>query len=221
MCGGNGFGFAVDEIKNTSQTSNNGNTNNGGTNTENPNQGSDNVMNVKVKKVTITGVSKKLAFGVKTSLKAKVTPANATNKTLKWKSSNEKYASVNNKGVVTKKKAGIGKTVTITATAQDGSGAKAVFKFKIMKHKVKSVKLSASKKTVQAGKSIKVKATVKTTGKSVNKTLKWTTSNSKYATVSSKGVVKTKKAGKGKTVTITATSTDGTNKKSTVKIKIK
>ena len=86
---------------------------------------------------------------------------------------------------------------------------------------VKSIKLSAASKSVKAGKSITVKATVKTTGKSVNKTLKWMSSNTKYATVSKSGKVKTKKAGKGKTVTITATSTDGTNKKAKIKIKIK
>ena len=66
-----------------------------------------------------------------------------------------------------------------------------------------------------------LKATVKTNGKDANKTLKWSTSNKKYATVDKKGKVKAKKAGKGKTVTITAQSTDGTNKKAKVKIKIK
>lgn len=89
-----------------------------------------------------------------------------------------------------------------------------------MKESVKSIKLKA-KKTVKAGKSLKVKATVKTTGKKVNKKLKWTSSNVKYATVSSKGVVKAKKAGKGKIVKITASSTDGSNKKKVIKIKIK
>ena len=39
-------------------------------------------------------------------------------------------------------------------------------------------------------------------GKSVNKTLKWTSSNTKYATVSKSGKVKGKQAGKGKKVTI-------------------
>ena len=43
----------------------------------------------------------------------------------------------------------------------------------------------------------------------------------RYATVNSKGVVTTKKAGKGKTVKITATATDGSGKKATIKIKIK
>ncbi len=66
-----------------------------------------------------------------------------------------------------------------------------------------------------------VKASVKTTGKSANKTLTWKSSNTKYATVNKKGVITTKKAGKGKTVTITAASTDGANKKATIKIKIK
>lgn len=76
-------------------------------------------------------------------------------------------------------------------------------------------------KSVKAGKTLKVKATVKTTGKNANKTLKWTSSNTKYATVSAKGVVKAKKAGKDKTVKITAAATDGSNKKKTITIKIK
>ena len=83
-----------------------------------------------------------------------------------------------------------------------------------------TIKLKAAK-SVKAGKSIKVKATVKTTGKKANKALKWTSSNRQYAAVTSKGAVKTKKAGKGKKVKITAMATDGSNKKKTVTIKIK
>lgn len=181
----------------------------------------DKQVDIKVTKLSISGISKKIAAGKKIQLTVKVTPSNATNKAVTWKSNNTKYATVDSKGKVTLKKAGIGKTVTITATAKDGSNKKATYKIKIMKHAVKSVKVTASTKTVKAGKSLTLKATVKTTGKSVNKTLKWTSSNTKYATVTGKGVVKAKKAGKGKTVTITATSTDGTNKKAKIKIKIK
>lgn len=175
---------------------------------------------VKAQSVAVNAVSKQIAAGKKVQMSATVAPANTTNKAVTWSSSNKKYATVNAAGKVTFKKAGAGKYVTITATAADGSGKKGSVKVKIMKHAVKSVKLKAAK-TVKAGKKVKVKATVKTTGKKVNKKLKWTSSNTKYATVSSKGVVKTKKAGKGKTVKITATSTDGSNKKKTVKIKIK
>jgi uncharacterized protein YjdB len=90
-----------------------------------------------------------------------------------------------------------------------------------MKDAVKSVKISKAPKSVKAGKTVKLKSTVKTTGKKANKTLNWTSSDTKYATVSKKGVVKTKKAGKGKTVKITAAATDGSNKKAVVKIKLK
>ena len=74
------------------------------------------------------------------------------------------------------------------------------------------------------GKKITLKTVVKAegkNGKTVNKTLKWSSSNKKYATVTSKGKVTAKRAGKGKTVTIRVVSTDGTNKKASVKIKIR
>lgn len=176
---------------------------------------------VKVTALSITGISKKIAAGKKIQLKAVVAPSNATNPAVTWTSSNTKYATVTSKGKVTMKKAGIGKKVTITATAIDGSGKKAIYKIKIMKHAVKKVKITAGKRTVQAGKTLKLKATVTTTGKSANKTLKWTSSNTKYATVSKSGKVKAKRAGKGRKVTITAMATDGSGKKAKVKIKIK
>ncbi len=146
---------------------------------------------------------------------------NASNPSVKWESGNKKYATVSSSGTFSIKKAGVGKTVTITATAQDGSNVKAVYKITIMKDAVKSIKLKAPSKNVKAGKTLKLKTTIKTTGKKVNKALKWSSSNEKYATVTNKGVVKTKKAGKGKTITITAMSTDGTGKRAKVKIKIK
>ncbi|MBD5545506.1 MAG: hypothetical protein HDR01_15000 [Lachnospiraceae bacterium] len=175
---------------------------------------------VKVTKLTITAPSKKLAAGKKIKLTLKAIPSNATDKTVTWKSSNTKYATVDKNGKVTLKATGAGKTVTITAAANDGSGKKASVKLKIMKHAVKSIKLIVPAKTLKTGKSMSIKATVKTTGSSANKTLKWTSSNTKYATVKS-GKVTAKKAGKGKTVTIMAASTDGSGKKATVKIKIK
>ena len=175
---------------------------------------------IKVAKITISGISKKIAAGKKLQLTAKVTPSNATNKAVIWSTSNKKYATVDSKGKVSVKKAGAGKTVTITAKAADGSGVRASYKIQIKKDTVKSIKLKA-KKSVKAGKSLRVAATVKTTGKKANKKLKWTSSNTKYAVVSAKGVVKTKRAGKGKKVKITAKATDGSNKKATIMIKIK
>ncbi len=175
---------------------------------------------VKVGSISLSAVSGKIAAGRKIQMTASVLPANAVNKTVIYKSSNTKYAAVSASGKVTVKKAGAGKTVTITATAADGSGKSASYRIKIMKNAVKSVKIKGAK-AVKAGRKLKLKTVVKTTGKKVNKKLKWTSSNSRYASVSSSGVVKAKKAGKGKTVKITAMATDGSNKKSTVRIKIK
>ena len=90
-----------------------------------------------------------------------------------------------------------------------------------MKKAVKKITLKASKKSVKAGKTVKITAKVNPSGSKVNTKLSWKSSNEKYATVSAKGVVKTTKAGKGKTVKITATATDGSNIKKTIKIKIK
>ena len=177
-------------------------------------------QSIKVSGIKINGMSKTIAAGKKLSLTANVTPANAENKAVTWVSSNSKYAAVDARGKVTAKKAGAGKTVKITAAAKDGSGTQAVYQIKIMKDAVKSIRLKA-KKSVKAGKKLAIKATVKTTGKKANKKLAWTSSNTKYATVNSKGTVSAKKAGKGRKVKITAQSTDGSGKKKTVTIKIK
>ncbi len=175
-----------------------------------------------VTKISLKSGTKGIAAGKKITVKATVsTTGNTANKTLQWTVSNKKYATVNAKGVVTAKKAGAGKMVTITAAAKDGSGQSAKVKIKIVKHAVKKITLKAKAKTVKAGKKINIKAVVKTTGKTANKTLEWTVSNKKYATVNAKGVVTAKKAGKGKTVTVTAKATDGSKKSAKIKIKIK
>ncbi len=176
---------------------------------------------VKVREIKLSGLSNKIAVGKKIALQATVTPSNATNKSIVWKSSNTKYATINSKGVVSIKKAGMGKTVTITATAGDGSGKQASYKIKCMKGIVKKVAISGQKNlSLKPGKSIKLKAKVTASSKA-NKTLQWTSSNPKYASVTNKGKVTAKKAGKGKTVKITAMATDGSSKKASVKIRIK
>lgn len=178
-----------------------------------------NNANIKVKKIKLKGLSTKIAAGKRLKLTAIVTPSNAKNKKLRWSSSNPKVATVTQTGVATLKKKSGGKKAVITAAAADGSGAKASWKVTSMKGIVKKVKLTGNK-PVKEGKSVKLKAKIKAT-KKANKKLLWTSSNTKYATVNAKGVVKTKKAGKRKKVKITAMATDGSGKKATVTIKIK
>ena len=88
-----------------------------------------------------------------------------------------------------------------------------------MKGSVKRIKLSGTT-TVKAGKTTKVKATVTTQNGKANKSVVWTSSNTKLATVDRYGKVKTVKGKKG-TVTITAKAIDGSGKKATIKIRIK
>ena len=174
---------------------------------------------IRVKSIKITGIASKIAAGKKIKLTASVSPANASNKKITWKTSNIKVASVNANGVVTLKKNSGGKRVTITATAKDGSKVTARYTIISMKGSVKAVKISG-KKTVKAGKTLKLKGKV-TASKGANKKLKWSSSNKKYATVSSSGKVKALKAGKRKKVKITAAAMDGSGKKSSITIKIK
>lgn len=171
-----------------------------------------------IKPFKVTGKPKQIAAGKKVNLKAEIGLPDSITKQLIWKSSNTKVATVNAKGVVTVKKKTGGKKVTITAL-NDKIKVSASWKVTSMKGIVKKVKITGAK-TVKAGKSLKLKANVTAT-KKANKKLQWTSSNTKYATVNAKGVVKTKKTAKGKTIKITAMATDGSGKKATFKIKVK
>ena len=112
--------------------------------------------------------------------------------------------------VAGKKVSGTSKTIRLTGnTTASASFGKAISKLTLKEKEL----------TLKAGKKAKIK--VKVTPKSaVNKKLSYTSSNKKYATVSSKGVVHALKAGKGKTVKITIKATDGSGKKAVCKVKI-
>lgn len=90
---------------------------------------------------------KKLTLGIGNSYKLApvLTPEDATNQTLKWKSSKKKVATVSKDGTIKAKKNG---TTTITCYAQDGSGVKA-------KCKITVKKLKFSERTKRPGKNSK------------------------------------------------------------------
>ena len=111
--------------------------------------------------------------------------------TVKWKSSNKKIVTVSSKGVVTVKKAG---KATITATLNGKKVTCAVT--------VSGPGISAKAKNATIYTAGTKTTTISVTKKGVSGTAKFKSSNKKIATVSSKGVVTAKKAGK---VTITVT----------------
>ena len=170
---------------------------------------------VSASKVVIKGETRKMASGKRIQLKATVYPAKTTNKKIIWTSSNKKIATVNANGLVLVSKKAGGKRVVITAQCGKAKSSYAII---IAKGVVKKIKLTG-KKTVKAGKTLKLKAKVEGT-KGAYKGLKWKSSNAKYATVSN-GKVKTFKAGKGKKVAITAMALDGSGKKAKISIAIK
>ena len=174
--------------------------------------------NVKTTKITGIGKSVTLKKKQKMTLKPIRVPFTSLEK-VTFKSSNKKVATVNSSGVVTFKKKTGGKRVVITAALKNNRNAKATYKLTATKNPVTKITISG-KKTMKINKSQRLKA--KVSGKSgAYKTVKWTSSNNKYATVTSKGQVKALKAGKGKTVTITASALDGSGKKARFKIKLK
>ena len=74
--------------------------------------------NVPVSQITLNKAETSISVGNSETLTATVAPENAANKVLKWASSDEDVATVAPDGTVTAVKVG---TVTITATAADGS----------------------------------------------------------------------------------------------------
>lgn len=176
---------------------------------------------IKASKVTLAKLSSKTLYVGKTKkLRATVSPANANDKGLIWSSSNANYATVSATGVVKAKAAGAGKTVTITVKARSNEKAFAKVKIKIKAIALKKITLNKKKATLKVKKQLKLKAKFNPTNTSY-KSVTWSTSNKKYATVSKKGVVTAKKAGKGKTVKITVTSNYNKKIKAVCKIKIK
>lgn len=149
---------------------------------------------------------------IKLSPTATIRPISASNKKVKWTSSNPKVATVSSSGVVLGKAAG---TVTITCTAQDGSRVSASCIVMVMPISTQSIKLSKTTLTVKKGATYTLKATV-LPGNSDFKKVIWASSDPSIASVDSKtGKVKGKAAG---TTTITATTADGKSASCTVTI---
>ena len=174
-----------------------------------------------VKKVTKVSLSKKsvvLVKGRSTTVKATVTPTNATNKKLKWTTSNSKVAVVNSQGKIIAKGRG---NATIKVMALDGSNEYATVKVTV-KQPVTSVKLNRNSAILKVkGKAKQKTVTLKATAypkNANNKAVSWKSSNTKIATVNSKGKVTAKKKG---TCYITATAKDGSKKSAKCKIVVK
>lgn len=149
--------------------------------------------------------------GAKVTLKADLNKA-AEKKGVTWSSSKKSVATVSSSGKVTAKKKG---TTTITATVK-GTKIKATCKITVGTP-VSKITLNKTKKTLTAGKTFTLKATV-TPKKATNTKVTYKSSNKKVATVSSKGVIKAVAAGTAK---ITVKAKDGSGVKAVCTVTVK
>lgn len=168
---------------------------------------------VKVSQITVKADDSRIFTGEKTSVKATVLPVNAENKKVTWTSSDSSIAMVDGNGVVSAKKAG---TVTVTATAADGSSVSGKCTIQVVKP---TVKLNASSAKLQRGKSTKA---LKVSGLQKGDKIKsWSSSNTRVATVNRSGKITAKKIGTAKITVTTVKGAKATCKLKVIKGKVK
>ena len=154
--------------------------------------------------------------GQKINVNASVLPEKTNNKTLEYKSSNEKIAVVDGEGNVTPVGNG---TCQITATTTDGSNlqAKCNVNVDIKPIKVTDIKIRQKSYTIISLNQTPSFRTTITPSNAPNKEVKWTSSNENIAVVSENGIVTPVKNG---TCKIIATTTDGTNLSASIDITV-
>lgn len=136
-------------------------------------------------------------------LTATVLPVDATNKNVKWSSSNTDIATVDNNGLVAGLAVG---TTTITATTYDGAKtSNSVVTVNYAEVPVTSVGVMPISTSINIGATTQLNATILPTN-ATNKLINWSSSNELVATVNSSGLVAGVSEGEA---TITATTVDG------------
>ena len=181
-----------------------------------------------VKGITVTtkkaADSLTVASGKTLALKANVEPANASNKAVTWSiTDGSAYAKVSSSGVVTANKDLTGaKTVTVTATAKDGSGASgsAQVTLRPLVQGLEIKRPGASENTTQVwdmAASSTLQLSAVTYPVAAGKDVTWKSSNAKVASIDAGGKITCLRAG---TVTITATAKDGSGEKASFKLTV-
>lgn len=169
---------------------------------------------IQVESMTLSETSFELGLGNSKQLFTTVKPDNASSKSVRWESSDNSIASVNQEGIVTAIKEG---TVTITATSRDNSDIKASCTVISKYYHAEKVKINKADEQVriEIEKSYNLSAIVEP--ELAPQQVIWSSSDEKIATVSQNGVVSAHKLG---TAIITATSADRTDVKDSCEIEV-
>ena len=168
-----------------------------------------NVTGIKLDKKTVT-----LKYGTTDTIKATISPSNATNKNVNWTSSNSNLVTVDSNGNIE----AVGNkngTATITAKTAEGNYSASV-KVKVTSIKAATINLNKTSVTLQYGKTTKLTSTISPSN-TANKKVTWTSSDTSLVTVDSSGNIKAV-GNKDGTATITVKTNNGKTAKCTVKV---
>ena len=158
-----------------------------------------------------------LKAGQTYQLKPYISPSDATNKKLKYTSSDTKVAEVSASGLVTAKSEGEAK---IRAAATDGSDEYAVCYVTVTgKAKVTGITLDRTSAEVKRGEKLTLNVTVSPSYAS-NKKVVWKSANTKIATVDANGSVTAKAPGRTK-ITVTSAENSSYQESCTVTVPYK
>jgi hypothetical protein len=160
---------------------------------------------VAVKSITVTGTDSAASVfsGATLQMLATILPADATNKTVAWSTGDESIATIDSvSGLLTAIKVG---TITVTATATDGTGVSGSEQITVNPVAVTGVTLDKTSDTIRVGGTDQFTATI-TPSNATNKNVAWTSSDSNIVSVDATGEITAVSVG---SATITVTTADG------------
>lgn len=165
----------------------------------------------------VTGIEpdrKELTLNVreKARLSAVISPADASEKTVTWTSSDTSVAAVDDKGQVTAKASG---TAVITCTATDGTGLSGSCTVHVIKG-VTSVKIMEKDVRLYVRDTMQLTVTV-SPADATEKNLTWSSSDSSVVKVDANGKIEALKAG---TATVVCTAGEGDGKSASVRVTV-
>ena len=172
------------------------------------------VKNTETKKIDVSSIEiinkeESLSIGNKVTLKYKILPDNASDKSVSWTSSDTNIATVSN-GEVTAKKEG---TATITVKTSNGKTSNARINVISNEIKVTGININPTSKSIYVGEKTTLITNIFPTN-ATNKNITWTSSNTNIATVDN-GVVYGVQAGEA---TITAKTNNGISSTSKITV---
>lgn len=171
----------------------------------------DAISEIKVEQISITGTD--IQNGKTSTMVAAIMPENATNKDVTWSVSDETIAVISATGILTANNNG---TVTVKATAADGSGVVATKQISITGFIITVSQITVSGNDITTGASTQMTAVV-APSTAANQNVTWTVSDITIASISESGMLTVKNNGN---VMVTATAKDGSGVSGTKTISV-